>query len=288
MNMKSEVQALVFAIEEFATFDGPGIRTTVFLKGCPLRCMWCHNPEGQSFDSQVVRSPNGCLGCGACLREGERVSGRCELVEESISVCPQNLIRRCGIPYTPLTLANKLEKNIPILNASGGGVTFSGGEPLAHPQFVTETMRFLYGKTSLAVQTCGYTSTDIFKQVLSFADYILYDLKLIDSKRHEFYTGVKNEPILENYRILSRSSVSFITRVPLIPTVTDTVENLEGIARFMYENGVDRVELLPYNPMTGAKYALAGLLWQPAYDEKQTIMPHKEIFESYGISVQIL
>lgn len=288
MDMKAEVQALVFAIEEFATFDGPGIRTTVFLKGCPLRCMWCHNPEGQSFTSQIVRSPNGCLGCGACLRAGERTSGRSELVEESISVCPQNLIRRCGILYTPQTLADKLRKNIRILNASGGGVTFSGGEPLAHPGFLLETMRLLRGETSLAVQTSGYTSTDIFTEVLSLADYILFDLKLIDSEQHEYYTGAKNESILDNYRILSHSSVPFITRVPLIPTVTDTKDNLEAIAGFMKQNGVDRVELLPYNKMAGSKYAMAGLAWQPEYDEQKKSEPHLDLFDAYGITVRIL
>lgn len=288
MEKNKGLQALVFAIEEFATFDGPGIRTTVFLKGCPLRCKWCHNPEGQSFESQIVRSANGCLACGACLKAGKTVCGRSELVEESISVCPQNLIRRCGISYTPQTLADKLRRNIPILNASGGGITFSGGEPLAHAEFLIQTMRLLYGDTTLAIQTSGYASSDVFTAVLGYCSYVLYDLKLIDKALHLRYTSVDNAPILANYRALAHQEIPFITRIPLIPGVTDTEDNLEAIAAFMKENCIKKAELLPYNTMTGAKYEWAGLSWHPEYDEKRQITPHQEIFSSYGISTTIL
>lgn len=282
------IEGCVFSIEEFATFDGPGIRTTVFLKGCPLRCMWCHNPEGQRSERQLVRSPNGCLGCEQCLDTGERLTGQRQLVPASIDVCPRNLIRFSGVVYTPQTLAAKLSKNLRLLNPSGGGITFSGGEPLAQPRFVIETMRLLYGKTSLALQTCGYTSVEVFTEALTLADYVLYDLKLLDTDRHRHYTGVGNETILDNYRRLVRSGVSFVTRVPLIPTVTDTVENLTAIAAFLKENGVTSVELLPYNAMAGSKYPLAGMTWAPDYDESVPSQPHIEIFEAHGITARIL
>ena len=135
-------KARVFSIEEFSTYDGPGIRMTVFLKGCPLRCMWCHNPEGQSFDAQIVRSPNGCLACNACLDAGERATGERRLTEESIAVCPRNLVRNCGEEYTSEALLSVIKKNIRILNASGGGVTFSGGEPLCHAECTYENILF--------------------------------------------------------------------------------------------------------------------------------------------------
>ena len=137
----------VFSIEEFSTYDGPGIRMTVFLKGCPLMCTWCHNPEGQRHDSEMVRSPNGCLSCGACLRKGEELTGEPRLVPESASVCPRKLVRVAGEDMTAEELVSKIERNIPILNMSGGGVTFSGGEPLMHADFVLDCMKLLRGKT---------------------------------------------------------------------------------------------------------------------------------------------
>lgn len=128
----------VFSIEEFATFDGPGIRMSIFLKGCPLACSWCHNPEGKNFTVEYMRSPNGCLGCGECLRVG---GGK--LTNESIAVCPRNLVRVCGVDYEPDELVAKIEKNAAILSASGGGVTFSGGEPLVQHEFLNETLTLL-------------------------------------------------------------------------------------------------------------------------------------------------
>ena len=164
----------VFSVEELSTYDGPGIRMTVFMKGCPLRCMWCHNPEGQRFEHELARSPNGCLNCGACMRKGEELTGEPCLVRESIDVCPRRLIRECGTDYTPEELVAKVERNIAILNMSGGGVTFSGGEPLCHWQFVLECMKLLRGKTNRALQTCGYAKSDIFNTVLEECDFVLY------------------------------------------------------------------------------------------------------------------
>lgn len=157
--------ALIFSIEEFSTFDGPGIRTTVFLKGCPLRCQWCHNPEGQSFYNSIIRSDNGCIHCGECIKAGYAAAGKKELTKESIAVCPNRLIRMCAQSYTTETLADKLGKNLDILNASSGGVTFSGGEPLAQPKFLIEVLELLEGKTNRAIQT------SLTKQGLGFPQY---------------------------------------------------------------------------------------------------------------------
>lgn len=139
-------KALVFSIEESSTFDGPGLRSTVFLKGCSLACEWCHNPEGQSFENQIIKAQSGCEGCGACMREGK-------ITEKSIKVCPNRLLRLCAAEYTPEELVAKLEKNIPILNGGHGGITFSGGEPLSHPRFLCECLSLLENKTHLALPT---------------------------------------------------------------------------------------------------------------------------------------
>jgi len=203
----------VFAIEEFSTFDGPGIRMTVFLKGCPLRCQWCHNPEGQSFQNVVLRSPNGCLHCGNCMKAAEIVGGRPVLTEESIHACPNHLLRWCAQEYTPEALAEKIQKNVSILNSTGGGVTFSGGEPLAQPDFLLACLKLLKGKTDRAVQTSGYAPKSVFERVLNNADRFLFDIKLVDDSEHKHYTGVSNVCILENFCLLVKSGVPFVSKV---------------------------------------------------------------------------
>ena len=278
----------VFSVEEFSTYDGPGIRMTIFLKGCPLRCMWCHNPEGQRTEVEIARSPNGCLGCGACMKQGELKTGSPCLVKESAAVCPRKLIRFCGEDFTPEELIAKIERNIPILNMSGGGVTFSGGEPLCHADFVEDCMKLLRGKTNRALQTCGYCRTDIFERVLAECDYVLYDLKLMDDEKHRHYTGVSNVLILENYRRLTASGVKFCTRIPLIPTVNDTEENITATARFMRECGVDYIELLPYNKLAGGKYLMLGRKYETDFDGSLDPVIRSEIFNQYGIEVKVL
>lgn len=278
----------VFSIEEFSTFDGPGIRMTVFLKGCPLRCTWCHNPEGQTFCVEVVRSPNGCVGCGACLAEGKRINGYPSLVRESVSVCPSGLVRVCGEEYTSEALVKRILGAADMLAFSGGGVTFSGGEPLAHPDFLFEVMRLCKGNVHMAIQTTGFCSREVFSEALSLCDLMLYDLKHADSATHKKYTGVDNAIILENYRTLAKSGKDFITRMPLIPTVSDTADNADATARFMRECGANKIELLPYNRGAGAKYKLVGREYSPGFDTEREVRIHKEIFNKYGIEVTVL
>ncbi|MBR2293674.1 MAG: glycyl-radical enzyme activating protein [Clostridia bacterium] len=278
----------IFSIEEFSTYDGPGIRMTVFLKGCPLRCSWCHNPEGQRGQIEIVRSPNDCLACGACLREGAKKTGAPCLVPESVAVCPRSLVRLCGEDVSVEQLVRIIEKNTAILNASGGGVTFSGGEPLLWADFLVDCFAALDGKTHRALQTCGYADADTFLRVLAHCDLVLFDLKQMDDEMHRRYTGVSNAPILENYRALAASDKPFLTRIPLIPTVNDTRENIEATARFMKECGADYVELLPYNTMAGGKYRMLGREYEPRFDGSILPDPHKEIWKNYGIEVTIL
>ena len=281
-------RALVFSIEEFSVFDGPGIRTSVFLMGCPLRCEWCHNPEGQSFENFILRSPNGCLKCGSCLKFAKNDSGRMVFAEESIKNCPNALLRYCAKEYTSEELCAKLEKNVAILNASGGGVTFSGGEPTSSPEFLLECLSLLNGKTNRAVQTCGYCSPSLFEKLIDNSDYILFDIKLVDEALHKRYTGVSNDLILQNFRALASSGKDFVIRTPLIPMVTDTEKNIKAIARLLEENGINYIELLPYNKMAGSKYRLAGKVYEPSFDESANVTVRAEIFAKHGVQIKTI
>jgi len=283
------MEGTVFSIEEFATFDGPGIRMTVFLKGCPLRCTWCHNPEGQRVAAEYRRSPNGCTGCGACLRAAETLSdGSQRLTEASEQACVRGLVRRCGDSYTPEALCQKILANARILNASGGGVTFSGGEPTVQADFLAACLSHLRGKIHRAIQTCGYTDAVTFASLLGDCDYVLYDLKLMDPALHRKFCGVDNAPILQNYRTLAASGVPFVTRIPLIPGVTDTEENLDAIARLMEEVGVRYAELLPYNRMAGSKYASVLRTYEPGFDGERAVSARQDVFARHGIRIKIM
>ncbi len=277
----------IFSIEEFSVYDGPGIRTTVFLKGCPLRCSWCHNPEGQRFETEIVKSPNGCVGCGSCAKTSVLQDGRIVLTEESIKNCPKNLIRICGVHMTAEELCSKLLKNERILN-NGGGVTFSGGEPFSQSEFMFECLQILKNRLHTAIQTCGYCNAEKFDRALSLADYFLFDIKIVDDKKHQRYTGVSNKTILENFSRLAKSGVDFIARVPLIPGVTDTEENLTAVAQLLKENNAEHIELLPYNNMAGGKYKLVMREYKPDFDDKAEVCFHEDIFEAYGIKTKIM
>lgn len=278
------MQGTVFSIEEFSVYDGPGIRTSVFLKGCPLRCLWCHNPEGQLFESEIVKSPNGCIECGRCVDEADIKNDRICYTQDSIKVCPKNLLRVCGDKYEAQALCEKLLKNKDMLR--DGGITFSGGEPLAQSEFLIECLDILKGDLHTAVQTSGFCESEIFKRVLERADYFLFDLKLADDTLHREYTGVSNRNILKNFEMLTQSKKDYVVRIPLIPGITDTKENITEICKIMQKNGADYAELMPYNKMAGSKYKMTGREYElniSAESNTQT-----EIFESFGIKTKIL
>ena len=286
-DIMSDIKGTVFAIEEFSTFDGPGIRTTVFLKGCPLRCSWCHNPEGQSFEREILRSPNGCIGCGKCRRKALELTGKESLVTECIAVCPQNLIREAGTVYTPKMLCEKLLKNR-IFFRSGGGVTFSGGEPLSQAEFVKACFVKLKGKINRCIQTSGFCSEKHFREVLAESDYVLFDLKVLNPERSQKYTGADIGIILKNFDILVKSGVAFTVRLPLIPGITDTKENTKDIISLLNKYGINYAEALPYNKNAGAKYRLAGRVYTPQFDaEKEVYIPAEEYLNS-GIMLKVL
>lgn len=246
---------VVFDIREFAVHDGPGIRTTVFLKGCPLRCQWCHNPEGLTMEPVVIH--------GAA---GDRVAGKI---------------------YTSEELATILNRQADVLRMNDGGVTFSGGEVLLQSDFVAEVIDQL-DNIHVLIDTSGCGSEHAFRQLVSRSDLVFFDLKLIENNAHRFYTVRSNDLILHNLQVLSQMGKPFVIRVPLVPGVTDTDKNLQDIAETVEGlPGLVRVDLLPYNKAAGGKYESCGLEFKPSYDEKKKLNINLAPFSSREIEVQV-
>ena len=245
----------IFDLKGFALNDGPGIRTTVFMKGCPLRCLWCHNPEGLSPEPELYVKQVKCVHCGKCAvpctHDDCQSYGRC------LHVCPNDCVSVCGQTMTSAELAERLLRDRDVYEMSGGGVTFSGGEPLMQYAFVAEVLAILAKEgISSAVETSSFAAHDVYRKTLEHVNLIMADMKLFDCDAHIKYTGVPNDVIKQNLRwLIGESGKEYIIRVPLIPGITDTDENLAAIGEFV---GDAPVELLPYNAMAGAKYASVG------------------------------
>jgi len=245
----------IFDIKEMAVHDGPGIRTTVFFKGCPLRCRWCHNPEGLSAGTQLMFKYNSCKGCNSCQKSCEHTE--CKPFGRCILACPENCLEAVGRRVEAEQLVYELICSAEILGESFGGFTFSGGEPLAQPEFLLEVIDKLKNY-HLCIETSGYTNRDVFNSVIEKLDFIIMDIKLADNDTHKHYTGVGNEQILANFRTLQNSGKPYRIRTPLIPNITDTKENLAAIKRLI---GNSPWEHIPYNAAASAKYEMLDIPW---------------------------
>ena len=257
-------------IQSFCLHDGPGIRTTVFLAGCPLSCPWCHNPEAREGHPRLAYDGEKCIGCGrcanACLHGVHQIAGgahslrrdACTACGACATLCPTGA---ATIPMRELTTPElfAIAERQRRLCGEDGGITFSGGEPLLYTDELVALIPQL--GVHVAIETCGYADGDRFERLVSAADYVMMDLKLADDAEHRRYTGVSNHPILENLARLRASGKPFLLRTPLIPGITDTEENLARIEAIV---GRDPWERLPYNPMAKAKHARLGLLY-PAF-----------------------
>ncbi len=278
----------VFDIKEFSVYDGPGVRATVFLKGCPLRCQWCHNPEGLGKSPQIMVS-SGCAKCGKCRVDGCAFlnRGECDGCGRCVSLCPQGLRKISGTIYTPEELTKRLLSYAPFFGTDGG-VTFSGGEPTYQSDFLCEVLDIL-GNAGIhrAVQTCGYCSEAVFSRVLDRVDFVLFDIKHTDPDLHKKYTGVDNAPILANLERLKRSGVPFIVRIPLIAGVNDDAVNLAKTAELLTDApNLQRVELLPYNGAAGAKYKMVDMPFDHDFRAPERV--DTSVFTARGIDCRVL
>lgn len=243
----------IFDIKEFSLNDGEGIRTTVFMKGCPLSCVWCHNPEGLSSGRELYVKMASCVECGLCKKPCEHED--CKPFGRCLHICPRDLVSVVGREWDVEELCACLLKQADFINSVGGGVTFSGGEPLMQSDFVAEALDGLEGKIHRAIETSGYADATVFDRVVSKCDFVYMDLKLFDSEKHREFCGVSNERILANAKRLMEIGVDYCFRVPLVPDLTDTEENLAAFADFV---GDSPVELLTYNRLAPAKYKNSG------------------------------
>lgn len=295
---------LIFDVQKYSIHDGPGIRTTVFLKGCPLECAWCHNPESISPQREIVVMENRCIACGECRRachNAQDIPGvgplparneHCDLCGACVKTCPTGGRRLIGREVIASELIEAIEQDRGFYEDSGGGVTFSGGEPLRQFEFLQEMLTACRDRhLHTVVDTCGFARESDLLAVAPLTGLFLYDLKMMDEAKHRRYTGVSNERILSNLRALGAIHERIWIRVPVIPGVNDSERDLEALARFAAELPiVQQVNLLPYHrtglPKSrrlGRSTSLADVV--PPSDEA---MNHAAaIFTSLGLSTKI-
>jgi len=280
-NLVESARGIIFEIQKMSTEDGPGIRTTVFLKQCPLKCVWCHNPESILKNPQLQWLKHKCIGCFTCLdtckqealsfdKQGLHINReRCISCGECVEECPSTALTMLGKWWELEDVLYEVEKDKVYYTKSGGGITISGGEPTQQPDFVLKFLKKCKEKgISTALDTCGYASKKIYEQLLPHIDLVLLDIKEIDSKKHEEFTSVPNERILENATWLAdymhKNNKKLWIRTPIIPNFTATEENIRGIGEFLVNklnNMQDRWDLLSFNNLCAAKYERLGLDW---------------------------
>jgi pyruvate formate lyase activating enzyme len=293
---------IIFDIKRYAIHDGPGIRTTIFLKGCPLQCWWCHNPEGLAESAQRFYNSDRCIGCEACIDEcpsqalykghrGIRANpDMCTGCFTCSQVCPSEATQRLGRDVTVSELVQTIEQDRLFYDESGGGVTFSGGEPLSQSAFLIELL-MACGAVGIhrVVDTSGYAEPDKLLEVARHTDLFLFDLKLMDSRKHRKYTGLPNEVILENLKLLAAEGARIEIRIPIIPGINTDDDNLKEIARFLStQTGIQRVHLLSYHSTARKKYRQLDMDFIPADVCAPTKMDISKLaakLESFGMQV---
>jgi pyruvate formate lyase activating enzyme len=299
------VIGLIFDIQRFAIHDGGGIRTLVFMKGCSLRCQWCQNPESMVREPEIVYLPNNCIDSRRCLticpeeairestehkREIDR--SRCNLCNECVQACYAGALNIVGRYLTVPQLLAEVERDRKFYNHSGGGVTFSGGEPTAQPVFLEEACRQAQKRyLHTAIETCGYVRWETFRSILRYVDLVLYDIKHMDSNEHRRLTGVPNELILSNLERIGEMGKQVHVRLPLVPGCNDSAENLRATAEFVARlPNVQKLEILPYHRLGEPKwrqldrpYQLHGVI-PPS---REHVYELADIARTYGLEVSI-
>lgn len=317
--MEKQLTGKVYDIQGFSVQDGPGIRTTVFLKGCPLRCPWCHSPESQAFHEQLCWMEMKCVGidaCGKCLDACAKKAispGKvkkhpvtqevvrhiaidrsiCDNCGDCATVCYYKALYICGTDYTVEELAERLSRDIPFYEESGGGVTISGGEALSQPDFILELLKSLKTRgIHTALDTTGHVPYKTIEKVLPYTDLFLYDLKHMDSRQHKLVIGVGNELILENAQKIAGAGGKMQIRIPVIPNFSDSEENIRKTGDFCMSLGeaVTLVQLLPYHTLGVMKYQRIDdtkTVLEAAPPSDQKVQALKKILENMGLPVTV-
>ena len=296
---------LIFDIKRYAINDGPGIRVTIFLKGCPLNCKWCHNPESIPVKQQKMYSSDKCIGSAECIKHCPNDAltltpqgivtdtDLCRMCGKCAEVCPTKAIEMVGELMTVEEVMTEIKREVLLMDNSKGGVTFSGGEPLLHHKYLIQLLDAC-GDEGIhrCIDTSGYSNQKILLEVAERSEHFLYDLKMMDSVKHKKWTGVANEKILENLQLLASIGKGLNIRIPLIRGVNDDDDNINESAKFIAALAGEKpiVNILPYHNIAGKKY----LKLDQTYDHEGMGEPDTnrqyavlEIFKSYGINAMI-
>ncbi len=297
------VTGIIFDIDHFAVHDGPGIRTTVYFKGCPLKCVWCHSPESQKTSPEILFIPGKCIMCGNCIsvceRDLQKIEGqkrifqreKCSVCGDCVTACPTEALRFSGKEMTVDSVVAEVKENFLFFKNSGGGVTLTGGEVLCQPEFALAILKKVKMTGIHAiVETSGMGKKEDLLALIPHVDVFYYDLKILDEQKHLKYTGCTNQVILANLISLRQKTESIVIRIPLIPGYTDSLDNISDIYRFLKKQKIKRVDLLPYNSSAPAKYKWLKRKYLPGKLDVQTDDYLQELQEKapQGIEVRII
>lgn len=305
------MKGVITNIQRYSIHDGPGIRTVVFFKGCPLQCLWCCNPETQSFQPELEFIKNLCTYCGKCIEicqpnainskihcnEDEKINRTlCTLCGDCVKTCPSGALRFVGEKKSVEEVIDVILKDRAFYRRSGGGVTLSGGEPLSQPEFAQALLHKCHDHNiHTAIETCGDAPKEVFEKIIAETDLFLFDIKHIDCDQHKILTGVSNKSLIANLSWLRMNSAQVILRLPVIPGINSTEENMLAIAELTQHLKINEIHLLPFHQLGRDKYRHLGRTYQLVEKKellldqngRNTLIEARGIFERNRIKVYI-
>jgi pyruvate formate lyase activating enzyme len=305
------LKGFITHIQRYSIHDGPGIRTVVFFKGCPLTCLWCCNPETQSFKPELEFIKSLCQQCGQCVKicpenavnadlfcpEPAKIDHqKCTVCGKCVAVCPSGALKIIGEVMEVDTILTVIKKDGAFYRRSGGGVTLSGGEPLSQPEFAHYLLKSCHDlNIHTAIETCGLAEQSVFEQILPYTDLFLYDIKHLNPQTHQRLTGLSNDLILSNIRWLHQKSAHLILRLPLVPGLNMDTENLRFLSKLVNELGIKEVNLMPFHQMGKDKYSHLGKNYQLTEQielrldekEKKNLISIQDFLKSEKVNVVI-